>query len=59
MFLGVVLTWHQKSKQGTRKNLGTRISNCSAVKLPPCGLVVFKDINLYLYLQKEGISKHS
>ena len=39
-------------KQGIQKNCITKFSILSALKLPSCGVVVFIDMNTFLYLQK-------
>ena len=51
-FFAVEQTCTKSLKQGIQKNCITKFSILSALKLPSCGVVVFIDMNTFLYLQK-------
>ena len=49
-FFFIVHAWHQKSQQSTRKKCAPEFLILSALKLPSCGLLVFKKYeHLYTY----------
>ena len=48
-FLCVVLAWQLKFQQDTRINCAQEFLILPVFKLPPCGLVVFIDMNTYRY----------